>query len=462
MGNVRHRDSLQRDRASLHLLPTRFHQPSSLESPSFHPRQIPLILPSLFLQTQNSELRTQNSKLSASSLIPPPMPSSLHLWMPGLFDFKGGIQTYSGFLLQALKELDSELQTDVFLMHDRDRQQQEMDRSRFHFTGHVPSHLRAPAFAANVLTAGLLQRPDLVISTHLNFTMVAYWLKRMAGIPYWTVAHGFEAWDVKRPALCRAITHADRILAVSSYTRDRLLKEHHLDPERVSLLPNTFDAERFQVAAKPDHLLKRYHLSPDQPIILTVNRLAAGEAYHPYDRVLAALPQIRQTIPNIHYLIVGKGDDRPRLEQLIADQQLQHCVTLAGFVPDDELAAYYNLCDVFAMPSKLEGFGIVFLEAMASGKPVLGSNHDGSVDALAQGRLGALVNPDDTAAIAHTLSQILRRNHANPLMYQPENLRQAAIETFGNQAFRKALGLLLHAHFKQTTPSKATDSILTT
>ena len=294
------------------------------------------------------------------------------------------------------------------------------------------------------------QHPDLVISTHLNFTVAAYWLKRLAGIPYWAVAHGFEAWDVKRPALRRAIAHADRILAVSSYTRDRLLQEQTLDPQRVSLLPNTFDAQRFQVAAKPDDLLKRYHLTPDQPLILTVNRLAAGEAYHPYDRVLAALPQIHQAIPNAHYLIVGKGDDRPRLERLIADQQLQQCVTLAGFVSDDELPAYYNLCDVFAMPSKLEGFGIVFLEAMASGKPVLGGDRDGSVDALAQGRLGALIDPDDTAAIAHTLIQILQGNYPHPLLYQPEALRQAAIETFGNEPFRKTLDQLLSSHFNQS------------
>ncbi|XGV97084.1 MAG: glycosyltransferase [Leptolyngbya sp. BL-A-14] len=391
-----------------------------------------------------------------------PTPPSLHLWTPGLFDFKGGIQTYSGFLLQALNDLDPELQTDVFLMHDRRRQQSEMEDARFHFTGQMPSRLRAPAFAANIVAAGILQRPDLVVSTHLNFTVAAYWLKRLAGIPYWAVAHGFEAWDVQRPALRRAIAHADRILAVSSYTRDRLLDEQQLDPDRVSLLPNTFDAQRFQVAAKPTHLLERYHLTPDQPIILTVNRLAAGEAYHPYDRVLAALPQIRQTIPNVHYLIVGKGNDRPRLEQLIADQQLQHCVTLTGFVPDEELTAYYNLCDVFAMPSKLEGFGIVFLEAMACGRPVLGSCCDGSVDALAQGRLGALVNPDDTAAIAYTLVQILQGCYPNPLMYQPEALREAVLETFGNEPFKQTLKQLLQTHCKQATIVPATGSIQTT
>ncbi len=385
--------------------------------------------------------------------------------MPGLFDFKGGIQTYSGFLLQALQQLNSESHSDspidVFLMHDRPRSLSADDHSRFYFSGHVPSRFRAPTFASTALAAGIQQRPDLVISTHLNFTVAAYWLKRLTGIPYWAVAHGFEAWNVQRPALRRALAHADKILAVSSYTRNRLVQEQALAPERVSLLPNTFDAQRFQVAAKPAHLLERYQLTADQPIILTVNRLAAGEAYHPYDRVLAALPQIRQVIPNVHYLIVGQGDDRQRLEQLIVDRQLQHCVTLAGFVSDADLPAYYNLCDVFAMPSKLEGFGIVFLEAMASGKPVLGSNQDGGIDALTQGRLGALVNPDDTAAIAQTLVQILQGHSSNPLLYQPEALRQAAIATFGNEPFKQTLAQLLQTHVNQTTPSPVVNSMQT-
>lgn len=377
--------------------------------------------------------------------------ASLHLWMPGLFDFKGGIQTYSGFLLQAIKQLAPELQTEIFLMHDRGWEGSRVSHAQYHFTGHVPARLRASAFAAKVLAAGLSQRPSLVVSTHLHFTIAAYWLKQIAGIPYWAVAHGLEAWDVQRPELRRALAGADRILAVSSYTRDRLLQEQPLDPARVSILPNTFDARRFQIAAKPAHLLQRYQLTPEQPVILTVNRLAAGETYHPYDRVLAALPQIRQAIPRVHYLIVGKGDDRPRLEQLIAANQLQDCVTLAGFVPDKELADYYNLCDVFAMPSKLEGFGIVFLEAMAAGKPVLGSNQDGSVDPLGQGRFGALVNPDDTDQIAQTLIQILQGRYPNALMYQPEQLRQAAIDQFGNEPFRKTLGQLLSSRLDPTT-----------
>jgi glycosyltransferase involved in cell wall biosynthesis len=90
---------------------------------------------------------------------------------------------------------------------------------------------------------------------------------------YWVIAHGVEAWDINRPALQKALRHADHILAVSSYTRDRLLKEQNLAPAKVSLLPNTFDADRFGIQPKPQYLLDRYGLTPEQPVILTVARL---------------------------------------------------------------------------------------------------------------------------------------------------------------------------------------------
>lgn len=379
----------------------------------------------------------------------------IHLWMPGLFDFKGGIQVYSSFLLKALQNTYPQAQPEVFLMHDRCPGQGDQD-VHFHCAGKYPSSLRSVVFASQVITAGLLQKPNLVLSTHLNFTVAAYRLKQMTGVPYWAVAHGFEAWEVQRPALRRAIAAADRILAVSHYTRDRLLQSQNLNPDQVVLLPNTFDADRFQIGPKPTHLLTKYGLNPNQPVILTVNRLAEGESYHSYDRVLAALPQIRQVLPDVRYLIVGQGGDRPRLERLIAQENLQDSVTLTGFVPDSELPDYYNLCDVFAMPSKLEGFGIVYLEALACGKPVLGSNQDGSIDALCQGQLGALIHPDQTSEIAETLIGILRRVYPNPLMYQPAALRQSAISTFGFSRFQQTLKSLLQTMPRISNHSNST------
>ncbi|OLP18912.1 glycosyltransferase [Leptolyngbya sp. 'hensonii'] len=366
----------------------------------------------------------------------------IHFWAPGLFDFKGGIQVYSQFLLQALQEVYPQARYEVFLMHDRQPVVLTTPNVRFHCFGHLPSRLRKVIYAASLIQTGWHQRPDLVLTTHLNFTRAAAQLKRLTGTPYWTVAHGFEAWNVQQPSLRKALTGADRILGVSSYTCDRLLQEQNLAIHQVDRLPNTFEADRFRIAPKPAHLLQRHGLQPNQPVILTVNRLAAGEPFHSYDQILAALPQIRQMLPEVHYLIVGKGDDRPRLERLIAERQLQDCVTLAGFISDTELPDYYNLCDLFAMPSTLEGFGIVYLEALASGKPVLGGL-DGAIDALEQGRLGALVDPHDIPAISQTLTQILQGTYPNPLLYQPMALRKAAIQSFGKAAFRQTLAGLL-------------------
>ncbi|MDH6079404.1 glycosyltransferase [Chrysosporum ovalisporum ANA283AFssAo] len=367
--------------------------------------------------------------------------AKIHLWIPNLFEFKGGIQTYSAFFLQAIQNIYPDANYDVFIKHDKkpDPNFPTLGKTKFHCTGTVPLALRTRAFAIQLLTRAILQRPDLIISTHLNFTPAAHQLKRLLGIPYWTVAHGVDAWNIDNPKLQQALHHCHGILAVSQYTGDRLIKEQSLNSEKISILHNTFNPGQFQPAAKPAYLLTRHQLTPEQPVILTVGRLSASEQYKGYDQMIRAMVKIRSVIPNAHYMIVGKGDDQPRIEQLISQLQLQNCVTLGGFVPDDELCDYYNLCDVFAMPSKGEGFGIVYLEALACGKPVVGGNQDAAIDALCHGKLGALVNPDDIDDIAQTIIQILQRRYAHDLMYQPLALRQATINIFGFERFQKTL-----------------------
>ena len=141
----------------------------------------------------------------------------------------------------------------------------------------------------------------------------------------------------------------------------------------------------------------------------------------------------------MHYILGGKGSDKPRLEALIRDLQLEDVVTLAGYIPDHELCGFYNLCDVFAMPSKAEGFGIVLLEALACGKPVIAGNQDGSVDALINGKLGVLVDPDNVAEIAEALMLVLTKRHPLGILQDPERLRAEAIAAYGYPRFVETL-----------------------
>ena len=378
-----------------------------------------------------------------------PKLQKFNLWFPNIFEFKGGIQVYSAFLLEALQSLYPNIDYDVFLKHDKHSLNNltYLQRTKFHFSGSWPLRLRTLVFSIHLLGYGLWQRPNLIISTHLNFSRAAYWLKRLTGVPYWVVAHGVDAWNINNPDLQKALHFADKILAVSNYTRDRLIKEQDLEPAKVSLLPNTFDASRFQIASKPKYLLDRYQLTKENKIILTVARLDSAERYKGYDCILEALPQIRQTIPEVHYLLVGKGSDLVRIKKLINSLNIEECVTLAGFVPDEELNDYYNLCDVFAMPSKGEGFGIVYLEALACGKPTLGGNKDGAIDALCGGQLGALVDPDNLQEITETIISILQGKYPNTLIYQPEQLRQAVIDIFGFESFKSTLSSQIIEYF---------------
>lgn len=145
--------------------------------------------------------------------------------------------------------------------------------------------------------------------------------------------------------------------------------------------------------------------------------------------------------------MVGKGDDRDRIETIIDEVNVRDCVTLAGFIPDEELSDHYNLCDVFAMPSKGEGFGIVYLEALACGKPTIGGNQDGAIDALCHGKLGVLVDPDNIDELGKTIVKILQRQYLLPIIYEPEKLRQKVIEIYGFDRFKQHLSRLLLNQF---------------
>ena len=305
--------------------------------------------------------------------------------------------------------------------------------------GHWPAPLRTSRFAAECLRRAWRERPRLIVSTHLNFGPVAQIVRQFIGVPYVLVAHGIDASLFGSSSRQKALRKADLVLAVSRSTRDRLIQGGGLDSRRVRILPNTFSHTRFTIGSKCPRLLQKYGFGLETPVILTVCRLAEGEQYKGYDQMIRALPRVLLAVPNARYLLVGTGSDRSRVEKLAVELRVQNAVVFAGFVPDDELSEHYNLCDLFAMPSKAEGFGIVYLEALACGKPVLAGSKDGSRDALADGELGLLVDSDDIDGIAAEIVRVLRREHTHPNLFRPEFLRQRATELFGFETFKRTL-----------------------
>ncbi len=374
----------------------------------------------------------------------------VHFWVPNLFEFKGGIQVYLQDILSAIECLHK--QASLANMHvlvvdklDAGNPEKLFEAGHFSFvfSGRSPIKLQTLSFIWNILASFFRKRPNLVICGHLNFAPVAYLINKFLGIPYWILVYGVDAWDIDSPNKQLALRASEKIVSISEYTSDRLLLEQNLHPGKVSLLPVTFDVRHFKIKPKPAYLLDRHALEASQPIILTVARLADDEQYKGYDQVIRAIPLMQKKLPDVHYVLVGKGRDQARVEALIESLGLRDCVTLAGFVSDDEICDYYNLCDVFAMPSKGEGFGIVYLEALACGKPTVGGNQDGAIDALCNGELGVLVDPDNVEEIANVLTNILQGESTHPIIYQPEILRKKVDEIYGFEQFQANLLILL-------------------
>ncbi|MFQ5874898.1 MAG: glycosyltransferase, partial [Dehalococcoidia bacterium] len=185
-------------------------------------------------------------------------------------------------------------------------------------------------------------------------------------------------------------------------------------------------------------------------MVLTVGRLAASERYKGHDVVLQAMPTLLEEVPDVTYLVVGDGDDRARLERFAQELGVQDHVMFVGQATDAELAACYQACEAFVMPAqtvlndhkpKGEGFGLVFLEAMGFGKPVVGPNHGAPTEFIRNGEHGFLVDPEDPEAVAQALARLLASPERAHRM--GEAGREWVMCEYSYEGFRSRLGKLL-------------------
>ena len=365
---------------------------------------------------------------------------SLHLWAPWFIQFGGGITSFSRELALALAEGKHGLS--LFGKTDLGG---SFAGAPLWGAGNYPAILQSTAFAAGVVGAAVRHQPAEIVSTHLNFGPMAHFAARLRGIPFTLIAHGIDVHPQLSPSRLAALRAAHRVIVVSNWTRQRLLALGGIGESRVFVLPNTYDEERFCPGDPPEYLRERYKLIRGERVVLTVARLDAGEGYKGYDRVLQAMPEVVRQCGSVRFLIAGQGSDRSRLEQMAQALGVADRVTFAGFVSDGELADHYRLADVFAMPSTGEGFGIVFLEAMGCGTPVLGGNLDGSVDALAGGELGMLVDPASVEAIAAGLVAMLQ-GRGPELWFGRRALQEKVKQVYGRGAFRARVSGLFPSH----------------
>lgn len=222
------------------------------------------------------------------------------------------------------------------------------------------------------------------------------------------------------------LNQADAIVAVSQFTYQALIRLMNTDPKKIHIIENGVDINRFIPGAKDQNILNKHQLM-GKKILLTVGRLVKRKGI---DKTLYALPKIIETIPDIHYLIVGTGEFRPQLNKIITELKLEQYVTFTDRIEDEDLVKYYQSCDLFLMPNReladndTEGFGLVFLEANACEKAVIGGRAGGAVEAVQDNKTGLLVDGNKSDEISQAVITLLTDDKRRETM-EKEGLKVA-------------------------------------
>ncbi|HUP61200.1 MAG TPA: glycosyltransferase family 4 protein [Thermoanaerobaculia bacterium] len=269
-------------------------------------------------------------------------------------------------------------------------------------------------------------KPDLVICGHLNLLPLACAITRAPLL----MTYGIEAWKpLRRPFTTRLVHRCNAVVSISEITRDRFLAwSQYAGPAH--LLPNAIHLDEYGIRPRRADLVARYGLEGKR-VLMTVGRLAAEERYKGFDEVLEVLAQLPD---DVAYVIAGGGNDRARLERKAEQLGIANRVVFTGLFPEEEKRDLYALADVYVMPSRGEGFGYVFLEALASGVPAIGSKHDGGREALRHGELGLLVDPSNPAEIEAAIRELLARR---------ERRIPAGLEYFSFEKFVERLNAIV-------------------
>ncbi len=270
--------------------------------------------------------------------------------------------------------------------------------------------------------------------------LVAWAVGRLRGCKVMIYAHGEEltGWGRGRKfqAMCFALRRADHILTNSDFTRDTLISLIGVRQDQIVMTYPTVDVERYRPGLPFDDLLASIGVTGAQRLILSVGRLQRRKGF---DQVIRALPALLGRGIDLHYAIVGIGDDGDYLQGLARDLGVTERLHLLGHVEPEDLPRWYNACDLFTMPNRdingdTEGFGLVFMEANACAKPVIAGLAGGTGSAVEDGLNGLRVDGERVEAVEQGLVRLLLDPEAARRMGQAGRDRTASRFTSDQRA----------------------------
>jgi phosphatidyl-myo-inositol dimannoside synthase len=325
----------------------------------------------------------------------------------------GGIQEAGRQTVMALSTIAHERgwQLQVFSLNDAQGEHDLLSVGRLvRFRGFGRRKIR---FVISVIRQGLSLRGGklcFVLVGHPNLAPPASWIKVLSrSVKTIVMTHGVEVWE-PLPLLRRvALLHADLVLAPSENTVGKLTEIQRIQTKKIRKLAWPVNPSLLSMADAPASL-RVPPAFPTGRVILTVGRWSASERYKGLDDLIQATADLRKTFEDLHLVVVGGGDDLPRLQKLATKAGIADSVDFLERLSQEELAACYANADLFALPSTGEGFGLVFLEAMAFAQPIVASAYGGTMDVVVNGLNGLLISPHDNASLVDALGRLLRND----------------------------------------------------
>ncbi|HEY0704376.1 MAG TPA: glycosyltransferase family 4 protein [Candidatus Acidoferrales bacterium] len=318
----------------------------------------------------------------------------------------GGIQQASRQMACALQNILARRDASLSLLGLNDptgAQTLALGSNTIPFAGFDRAKIR---FVANALLQAA-RKPRIIIAGHPNLAQPAAWMKKFSPFSKIIVlCHGIDVWDRLPHRRRKALLAADIALVPSTYTAQKLASIQEFPGQKIRTLPWPINNETLKRAENRAAL----NAPPDFPsgrVILAVGRWASTEKYKGADDLIRALPQLINLFPDLHLALVGRGDDIPRLKSIASNLKISPSVHFLEGLTDEQLAACYARAEIFALPSTGEGFGIVFLEAMAFGLPVVGAAAGGVTDIIENDVNGLLVPPKNEQALTQALNRLL-------------------------------------------------------
>ncbi len=293
------------------------------------------------------------------------------------FGGRGGIASYNRNLVKALCEYPTMIKVVVLprkIFYEKEKIPDNLDY-RIHSAKHNLNYALACLKAMFEF-----QRFDLIICAHINLLPIAWLIGFFHRCPVIPVIYGFDSWTPTSRKfvnfLCHRLKH---FISIRHLTAKLFIKWARISIDKYYYLPNCIDESKFGIRNRRNDLIEKFNLK-EKTIIMTTARLDSGvDLYKGVDEIIEILPQLKNKVSNIVYMIIGDGEDKSRLEAKAKKMGVAEITVFTGYIPESEKADYYALADVFAMPGSNPEFDrypyrFAFLEALACGIPVVGSS----------------------------------------------------------------------------------------